>query len=124
MASGAHYLVVFSLPTIVMALYPRGRLAHTWLRWPVATAATAIAVLTLAAPFDAEAYDDIVPAGTPPVALTPFVTGVVSGTCLALIGLCSMILTGHTLARLVRSRPPERQQLAWMARRPTTYRPS
>lgn len=113
-ASGAHYLVVFSLPTIVMALYPRGRLEQRWLRLPVAAAATAIAVLTLAAPFDAEAYDDIVPRGTPPVALTPFVTGMANGTCLVVIGLCSLVLIGHTLARLVRSRPPERQQLAWM----------
>ncbi|MGW6732325.1 sensor histidine kinase [Streptomyces sp. NPDC055013] len=113
-ASGAHYLVVFSLPTIVMALYPQGRLARRWLRVPVTAAATAIVLLTLAAPFDSEAYDDIVPEGTPPVALPPLVTGVVNGTCLMVIGLCSVILVGHTIARLVRSQPPERQQLAWM----------
>ncbi|MFB6938075.1 histidine kinase [Streptomyces chartreusis] len=113
-ASGAHYLIVFSLPTIVLALYPAGRLERRWLRWPVTAAATAIALLTLAAALDREAYDDIVPGGTPPVALTPFVTGVVNGACLVVIGLCSLILTGHTLARLVRSPPPVRQQLAWM----------
>ncbi|MBZ3906142.1 sensor histidine kinase [Streptomyces griseiscabiei] len=113
-ASGAHYLVVFSLPTIVMGLYPRGRPERGWLWWPVGAAAAAIVVLTVCAPFDSSAYDDIVPGGTPPVAFSPSVSGVVNGTCLAVIGLCSVVVTGHTLARLIRSRPPERQQLAWM----------
>lgn len=113
-ASGAHYLVVFSLPTVVMALYPRGRPTRRWLWWPVGAAAAAITVLTVCAPFDSAAYDDIVPGGTPPVAFSTAVSGVVNGTCLVVIGLCSVVVTGHTLARLVRSRPPERQQLAWM----------
>ncbi|MFE1292238.1 sensor histidine kinase [Streptomyces sp. NPDC058751] len=113
-AGGAHYPILFCLPTVVLALYPEGRLSARWLRRPVTAAAAAIAVLTLAAPFDAQAYDDVVPGGTPPLPLPPATLALVNGVCLLVIVVCALVITGHTLVRLVRSRPPQRQQLAWM----------
>ncbi|PKT73310.1 hypothetical protein CW362_09230 [Streptomyces populi] len=113
-ASGAHYPLLFCLPTVVLALYPEGRLSARGLRWPVTAAAAAITVLTLAAPFDAQAYDDIVPGGTPPVSLPAATIGLVNGVCLLVVVASALVITVHTVVRLVRSRPPQRQQLAWM----------
>ncbi|MET9893489.1 histidine kinase [Streptomyces sp. NPDC006465] len=113
-AGGAHYPLLFCLPTVVLALYPEGRLSARWLRGPVTAAAAAITVLTLAAPFDAQAYDDIVPGGTPPLSLPAAAIGLVNGVCLLVIVVCALVITGHTVVRLVRSRTPQRQQLVWM----------
>ncbi|MFE7839569.1 histidine kinase [Streptomyces sp. NPDC057474] len=113
-AGGAYVPSLFALPTVVLALYPGGRLEAKWLRWPVATAAVAIGTLTLTAAFDPDAYDDIVPGGTPPVAIPPAILGPLIVFCLLLIGLCALVITAQALRRLVRSEPPERQQLAWM----------
>ncbi|MET9844747.1 sensor histidine kinase [Streptomyces ossamyceticus] len=113
-AGGAHVPSLFALPTVVLALYPRGRLDARWLRWTVAAAAAGIGTLTVAAVFDPDAYDDIVPGRPPPVALPATVLGPLIAFCLLLIGLSALAVTAHALRRLVRSEPPERQQLAWM----------
>jgi uncharacterized membrane protein YhaH (DUF805 family) len=113
-AGGAHVPSLFALPTVVLALYPGGRLDARWLRWTVAAAAAGIGTLTLAAVFDPDAYDDIVPGRTPPMALPSAVLGPLIALCLLLIGLSALAVTVHALRRLVRSEPPERQQLAWM----------
>ncbi|MEU4170821.1 sensor histidine kinase [Streptomyces sp. NPDC026665] len=113
-AAGAHYPLLFCLPTVVLALYPEGKLSARWLRVPVTAAAAAVAALTLSAPFDAQAYDDIVPGGTPPLFLPDAAIALLDGVCLLVVVVCALIITGHTLVRLIRSRPPKRQQLAWM----------
>ncbi len=48
-------------PTLLLALYPEGRLPSRWWRWPVGVAATAIVLLTVSVPFPiidpADAYN-------------------------------------------------------------------
>ncbi|MER5890654.1 GAF domain-containing sensor histidine kinase [Streptomyces sp. NPDC001941] len=113
-AAGAHLPAVFALPTVVLALYPDGRLAQRWLRWPVALAALAISALVLSSAFDPEAYDDIVPGGTPPLSRPGAVLDGVQATALVVVAVCTVLITGQAVLRLLRTQPPRRQQLAWM----------
>ncbi|MGW7042205.1 sensor histidine kinase [Streptomyces avermitilis] len=113
-ASGAHVPSLFAMPTLVLALYPEGRLNNRWLRWPVIASATAMGLLMLAAPGDPDAYDDIVPGGTAPAELPPALLSTLYTACLLAIGLSALVITGQAAIRLTRSRPPVRQQLAWM----------
>ncbi|ULR55598.1 sensor histidine kinase [Streptomyces deccanensis] len=113
-AGGAHTPSLFALPTLVLALYPQGRPGTRWVWWPVGAAGTAILVLTVGTVFDPQAYDDIVPGGTPPVSLPSAVIAVLDAVCLLLIGLSALAVIGEAVVRLIRSEPPVRQQLAWM----------
>ncbi|WP_169788643.1 hypothetical protein [Streptomyces avermitilis] len=67
-----------------------------------------------AAPGDPDAYDDIVPGGTAPAELLPALLSTLYTACLLDIGLSALVITGQAAVRLTRSRPPVRQQLAWM----------
>lgn len=101
------------LASLLPALYPHGRLPGPRWRLPVAGAAAGIVLLTIAALLDPTMYDDVVPGHSSPVAAP--------GLALALYVVAAATLVPGTLAiwvmsllRLARSRPPERQQLAWL----------
>ncbi len=51
--------------TVLLAVYPSGRLPSRWWRWPVAVCAGGLAILTVGATFSQDAYDDIAPGAAP-----------------------------------------------------------
>jgi signal transduction histidine kinase len=135
-------------PTLLLALYPDGRLPTRRWRWPVAIAAAAIVVLTasipvpvvrpedanywLAVPAFPERLTDVLvpfkpmydvntfvtpsPGPTTPVAPEwwPEWTNVSAWVFKPLLALTMLVIWVGTVMRLVRARPPRRQQLAWL----------
>jgi signal transduction histidine kinase len=97
---------------LLPALYPNGRLAGRWWRWPVGAAAVGVGLLMVALMLDPQGYDDIAtgpsPFAAPAVAV---VCAVVGGVLLAA---STLVIWVGSVVRLVRARSPERQQLAWL----------
>jgi signal transduction histidine kinase len=100
------------LVSVLLVIYPDGRLPGPRWRWPTAAAVLGIAMLTVAM---TGGYHDIAP-GPPPV--TVELTGLPGA---AFVAVMAGSFLGGTLAiwvmsvvRLVRSGSPERQQLAWL----------
>jgi signal transduction histidine kinase len=99
--------------TVLVALYPSGRLPARWWRWPVAAVTAGLVVVTVVSSLTQSAYDDTA-SGPAPVDLpqTWWVpASVVAGGFV--LGGAVTIWVG-TVVRLVRARPPERQQLTWL----------
>ena len=135
-------------PTLLLALYPDGRLPGPRWRWPVAAAAAAIVVLSVGVPFPVVGpdhshgwvmvptvperiaqvlvpfqpmYDFRVFVTTVPNASTPVFPGWwADWTKLAgwvfkpVLALSMLVIWVGTVTRMVRARPPRRQQLAWL----------
>lgn len=100
------------LGNLLLALYPDGRLPNASWRLPAAAAAVGVVLLTAATLLDPQAYSDIAPGPSPLSA---------RGPARVLAWAAAGPLLGGTLTiwvmsavRLVRARPPERQQLAWL----------
>jgi signal transduction histidine kinase len=113
-ATAMVYIASLVLPgTVLVALYPTGRLPARWWRWPVAAVSGGVAVVTVVSGLTQEAYDDIAP-GPAPVDLSgPGWTAVlVAAGVVTLAG--ALTIWTATGVRLVRARSPERQQLAWL----------
>jgi len=100
------------LVSLLPALYPNGRLASRWWRWPVGAAAVGIGLLTAAAILDPQAYDDVAPGRSPLAAPRIAMVGAVAGGVLLAAG--TVVIWVGSVVRLVRARSPERQQLAWL----------
>lgn len=108
------YLPSLLLPlTVIVAVYPDGRLASRAWRVPVIALSVGLTVVTVGVSLSAGAYDDIAP-GPPPLEL-PEGAGMS-----VLFGVCAALIVGGTLAiwvmtgvRLARATSPERAQLAW-----------
>jgi signal transduction histidine kinase len=100
------------LPTLLLALYPNGRLPSRGWRWPVGAAAVGIGLVTLAAMLHPRPYGEVAP-GPPPVAApsVAIVCYVVGG---ALLAAGAVVIWIGSIGRLLRARAPERQQLAWL----------
>jgi signal transduction histidine kinase len=97
---------------LLPALYPNGRLASRWWRWPVGAATAGIVLMTVALILSPGGYDDIAP-GQPPIT-SPTISAVcfIAGAPLLVAG--TLAIWGGSVWRLIRARPPERQQLAWL----------
>jgi signal transduction histidine kinase len=97
---------------LLPALYPNGRLASRWWRWPVGAAAAGILLMMMALMLSPSGYDDVAP-GRPPIS-SPTISAVcfIAGAPLLVVG--TLVIWGGSVVRLVRARPPERQQLAWL----------
>jgi hypothetical protein len=110
--NGTRDILLLPLPTLLLALYPNGRLPSRWWRWPVAAAALGIGLVTLASMLHPHPYGEIAP-GPPPVTATTLaiVFGVTGG---ALLAAGAVVIWIGSIGRLLRARPPERQQLAWL----------
>jgi signal transduction histidine kinase len=100
------------LSSILLAIYPDGRLPGRRWRLPTAAAGLGIAMATIAM---TGGYHDVAPGPSPMTLELPRAALVV----LAVLAVAALL--GGTLAlwvmsivRLNRSRPPERQQLAWL----------
>ncbi|MFI1486715.1 sensor histidine kinase [Streptomyces sp. NPDC020747] len=105
---------VLVTPTIVLALYPNGRLPSRWWRWPVIGVAVAISLPVLTMPFDPAAYDDIAPGHAPPATLPSWaLTLVLWGVHIPLLVVSILAIWVGTVVRLIRTKAPERQQLVW-----------
>jgi signal transduction histidine kinase len=111
-AAGLWLPGLLPLASLLLALYPDGRLPGRWWRWPFAAAALGIALLTLGFMLAPQAYAEVAPGLAPlrapalaPVALAVGGALVVGGT---------MVIWVASVVRLLRARPPERQQLAWL----------
>ncbi|MGI3227279.1 hypothetical protein ACRJ4B_29080 [Streptomyces sp. GTA36] len=105
---------VLATPTIVLALYPNGHLPSRWWRWPVIGVAVAILLPVLTMPFDPAAYDDIAPGHAPPATLPSWaLTLALWGVHIPLLVVSILAIWVGTVVRLIRAKPPERQQLVW-----------
>ncbi len=114
-ATSMTWLASIVLPaTVLVAVYPSGRLPARWWRWPVGAVAVGLAVVTVLAALTQDAYDDIA-SGPAPVALpqTWWTTGLLAAAGGAVLGGAVTIWVA-TVVRLLRSRAAERQQLAWL----------
>lgn len=111
---GAPLWILGWLPliSVLPAIYPDGRLAGPRWRLPVAAAAAGIGLLTVAM---LGGYHDIAP-GRPPVDVDvpAALQAVFSLVCAALLLGGTFSIWAMSIIRLVRSRPPLRQQLAWL----------
>jgi signal transduction histidine kinase len=97
---------------LLPALYPNGRLASRWWRWPVGAAAAGIGLMTVALILSPGGYDDVAP-GRPPITSTTLsAVCFIAGAPLLIAG--TLVIWGGSVLRLVRARSPERQQLAWL----------
>ncbi|MCZ2826650.1 MULTISPECIES: GAF domain-containing sensor histidine kinase [unclassified Modestobacter] len=101
--------------TVLVAIYPSGRLPARWWRWPVGAVAAGLGVLTALSTLDPSAYDDVVRSRPAPVSLPPsaWTTAALVAAAVAVIGGALVIWAG-TAVRLVHARGVERQQLAWL----------
>jgi signal transduction histidine kinase len=108
------YLPSLLLPlTVIVAVYPDGRLASRRWRVPVIALSVGLTVVTVSASLSAGAYDDIAP-GPPPMQLPSGVwMSVLTGVCAALILGGTVAIWVMTGMRLARARSPLRGQLAW-----------
>jgi signal transduction histidine kinase len=145
----ALYIVGWLIPsTLLLALYPDGRLPGRLWRWPVAAAAVAIVLLTACLPFPVLGPDQapgwalvpafperlgdvllptrptygtrmfvwVTPHPSTPVAAQwwPEWTRIAGWVFKPLLALSMLTIWVGTMVRLVRARPPRRQQLAWL----------
>jgi signal transduction histidine kinase len=113
-ATSMVYLPSLVLPaTVLVALYPSGRLPARWWRWPMAAVSAGLAVVTVVASLDQQSYDDIA-SGPAPVTLPQAWLVVIAVPAVGAVLGGALTIWVATVVRLVRARPPERQQLAWL----------
>jgi signal transduction histidine kinase len=112
LATGLWLPGLLPLASLLLALYPDGRLPGRWWRWPFAAAALGIALLTLAMMLAPQAYADVTPGPSPLRAPALAPVGLAVGGALFVGG--TVVIWVASVVRLLRARPPERQQLAWL----------
>jgi len=113
-ATGLWIPAFVPLTTMLVGLYPDGRLPSRWQRWPVWGAGIATIILTIAVPLLPSAYDDTLP-GPAPVSLPerPLLV-LLLAVPLPLLAASALAIWVGSVVRMVRAGPPERQQLAWL----------
>ncbi len=108
------WLTSFVVPgTVLVAVYPTGRLPARWWRWPVGAVAAGLAVFSVVTGLTQGAYDDVAPGPVPVDLSGAGWTAVAALAALAVLAGAVTIWTA-TVVRLLRARSPERQQLAWL----------
>jgi signal transduction histidine kinase len=112
LASGLWLPGLLPLASLLLALYPDGRLPGRWWRWPFAAAALGITLLTLGTMLAPQAYADVAPGPSPLRAPALVPVGPAVGGALFVAG--TVVIWVASVVRLLRARPPERQQLAWL----------
>jgi signal transduction histidine kinase len=113
LAGGLWLPGLLPLASLLLALYPNGRLPSRWWRWPFTAAALGIALLTLGTMLTPQAYADVAPGPAPLRAPALVRVGLLAvGGALFIGG--TVVIWVASVVRLLRARPPERQQLAWL----------
>jgi signal transduction histidine kinase len=97
---------------LLPALYPNGRLAGRWWRWPVGAVAAGIVLMMVALMLSPGGYDDVAPGRPPITSSTVSAMCFIAGAPLLVVG--TLVIWVASVVRLLRARPPERQQLAWL----------
>jgi hypothetical protein len=78
----------------------------------VGAAAVGIGLMTVALMLSPGGYDDVAPGRPPITSSTVSAVCFLAGAPLLVVG--TLVIWGGSVLRLVRARPPERQQLAWL----------
>jgi signal transduction histidine kinase len=112
LASGLWLPGLLPLGSLLLALYPDGRLPARWWRWPFTAAVLGIALLTMAMLLAPQAYADVAPGPAPLRAPAAVPVGLAGGGALFVGG--TVVIWVASVLRLLRARAPERQQLAWL----------
>jgi signal transduction histidine kinase len=112
LASGLWLPGLLPLASLLLALYPDGRLPARWWRWPFAAAALGITLLTLASLLTPQAYAEVAPGPAPLRVPAVVPVGMAVGGALFVGG--TLVIWVASVVRLLRARAPERQQLAWL----------
>jgi signal transduction histidine kinase len=100
--------------TVLLVVYPDGRLPAAWWRWVNLAAVAAMAALTVALGLAPDTGADEVVGGRPVVALPPGVAWPL-GVAGALVVVVAMLVSiAGALVRTWRARFPQRQQLLWL----------
>ncbi|TFV72214.1 hypothetical protein E4P39_17115 [Blastococcus sp. CT_GayMR19] len=99
--------------TVLVAVYPSGRLPARWWQWPVGAVSAGLLLVTVATGLTQDAYDDIASGPAPVVLPDAWVAAVGTSAGVAVLA-GAVTIWGATVVRLVRAGPPERQQLAWL----------
>lgn len=113
--SGPLWLPAFLLPySVLLVLYPTGRAPSG--RWRAAawSAGAGVCLLMVAYAFDPTAYDDLIADADAPVRAPAALVSSLYPAGFLLLAAASIAIWIGTAVRLVRSRPPQRQQLAWL----------
>ncbi|WP_138759478.1 sensor histidine kinase [Modestobacter altitudinis] len=100
--------------TVLMAVYPSGRLPSRAWRWPVGAVCVGLAGLTVGSTLSQGAYDDIASGRAPLVLPTGWWTIALGAVWAVALVLGGLTIWAGTVVRLLRARLPERQQLAWL----------
>jgi signal transduction histidine kinase len=111
-AAGLWLPGLLPLASLLLALYPDGRLPGRWWRWPFTAAALGIALLTATMMLAPQAYAEVAPGLAPLRAPALVPVGLAVGGALVVSG--TVVIWVASVVRLLRARPPERQQLAWL----------
>jgi signal transduction histidine kinase len=111
-ASGLWLPGLLPLASLLLALYPDGRLPARWWRWPFAAAGLGIALLTLVTMLAPRAYADVARGPSPLTAPALVPVGMALGGALFVAG--TLVIWVASVVRLLGARAPERQQLAWL----------
>jgi hypothetical protein len=112
LAAGLWLPGLLPLASLLPALYPDGRLPAHWWRWPFAAAGLGIALLTVTTVLAPRAYADVAPGPAPLRAPALVPVGLAVGGALVVGG--TIMIWVASVVRLLRARPPARQQLAWL----------
>ncbi|MFJ9177300.1 ATP-binding protein [Streptomyces sp. NPDC102360] len=112
LAAGLWLPGLVPLFNVLPALYPQGRLAARWWRWPLGASVAGTLLLAAAVCLDPHGYDDIAPGPSPLTA--PGAVPVLAMTGALLLAAGTATVWAGSVVRLVRARAPERAQLVWL----------
>jgi signal transduction histidine kinase len=100
--------------TVLLVIYPDGRVAAPWWRWVNAVAVAGMVLTTVWQATSASQVSDAVAGGRPVVALDPGAGLVLGLTGAGLLVVATGLSIGAALRRLWRAEAPLRQQLLWL----------
>jgi signal transduction histidine kinase len=115
LGSGIWLPGALSLASVLIALYPAGRLPGPTWRWPLWVSVAGIAMVTAGFLLSSSSYDDVAPGPSPLSVTAPAWFSAAYGVLMAVLflggTLTIWVMSG---VRLARAQSPERQQLAWL----------
>ncbi|WP_329251705.1 sensor histidine kinase [Streptomyces sp. NBC_01478] len=109
------WLPAWLLPySVLLVLYPQGRPQGRRARVLAWTATAGLTLVVVGGVFSPSFYDDMVAHGDPPLSAPAALLSTAFGAGFLLLAAATLAIWADTGVRLARSRPPQRQQLAWV----------